>query len=77
MEPPHPDELPPDGIEDIDWSTRTADLAKAASLRERTDPDFTEVELRRVIARLDIAGIIAGFLADREASRPAPAKIEP
>lgn len=32
---------------------------------------FTEDELRRVIARLDIAGIIAGFLADREASRPA------
>jgi uncharacterized membrane-anchored protein YjiN (DUF445 family) len=32
---------------------------------------FTEAELRRVIARLDIAGIIAGFLADREASRPA------
>ncbi|MEI6160461.1 MAG: DUF445 domain-containing protein, partial [Roseococcus sp.] len=32
---------------------------------------FTEAELRRVIARLDIAGIIATFLADREASRPA------
>lgn len=32
---------------------------------------FTEAELRRVIARLDIAGIIAAFLADRQASRPA------
>ncbi|MDB5412642.1 MAG: hypothetical protein JWR10_977 [Rubritepida sp.] len=32
---------------------------------------FTEGELRRVIAKLDIATIIAGFLADREASRPA------
>ncbi len=32
---------------------------------------FTEAELRRVIARLDIAGILANFLADREASRPA------
>jgi uncharacterized membrane-anchored protein YjiN (DUF445 family) len=32
---------------------------------------FTEAELRRVIARLDIAGILAGFLADPKASRPA------
>ena len=32
---------------------------------------FTEAELRRVIARLDIAGILANFLADREAARPA------
>ena len=32
VEPPHPDELPPEGIEDIDWSTRTADLAEAAEL---------------------------------------------
>ena len=52
-EPPHPDELPPEGIEDIDWSTRTADLAAAAGLRERTDPDFTEVELRQGFAAAD------------------------
>jgi len=32
---------------------------------------FTEAELKRVIARLDIAGIIAAFLANSEASRPA------
>ncbi|WP_249681410.1 DUF445 domain-containing protein [Roseococcus pinisoli] len=32
---------------------------------------FTEAELRRVIARLDIGGILAGFLADPKASRPA------
>jgi uncharacterized membrane-anchored protein YjiN (DUF445 family) len=32
---------------------------------------FTEAELRRVIARLDIAGILAGFLADPKASKPA------
>ncbi len=32
---------------------------------------FTEAELKRVIARLDIAGIIAGFLSNSEASRPA------
>ena len=32
---------------------------------------FTEAELQRVIARLDVAGIVANFLADREASRPA------
>jgi len=32
---------------------------------------FTEAELKRVISRLDIAGIIANFLADRDASRPA------
>ncbi|TCH96401.1 DUF445 domain-containing protein [Roseococcus sp. SYP-B2431] len=32
---------------------------------------FTEAELRRVIARLDIASILAGFLADPKTSRPA------
>jgi uncharacterized membrane-anchored protein YjiN (DUF445 family) len=32
---------------------------------------FTEAELRKVISRLDLAGILGGFLADREASRPA------
>lgn len=32
---------------------------------------FTQSELSRVIARLDLAGIIGAFLADREASRPA------
>jgi uncharacterized membrane-anchored protein YjiN (DUF445 family) len=32
---------------------------------------FTQAELSRVIARLDLAGIIGSFLADREASRPA------
>ena len=32
---------------------------------------FTEAEVSRVIARLDLAGIIGHFLADREASRPA------
>ncbi len=32
---------------------------------------FTEAELRRVIARLDIGGILAAFLADPKASRPA------
>jgi uncharacterized membrane-anchored protein YjiN (DUF445 family) len=32
---------------------------------------FTEAELKRVIARLDVAGILAAFLADRAASRPA------
>jgi uncharacterized membrane-anchored protein YjiN (DUF445 family) len=32
---------------------------------------FTGAELSRVIARLDLAGIIGAFLADREASRPA------
>ena len=32
---------------------------------------FTESELRRVIARLDIAGILAGFLADPKTARPA------
>lgn len=32
---------------------------------------FTEAELRRVIARLDVAGILAGFLADPKASKPA------
>lgn len=32
---------------------------------------FTEAELKRVIARLDIADIIAAFLANSEASRPA------
>ncbi|MBY0339107.1 MAG: DUF445 domain-containing protein, partial [Acetobacteraceae bacterium] len=32
---------------------------------------FTEAELRKVISRLDLAGIVGGFLADREASRPA------
>ncbi|MDB5378136.1 MAG: hypothetical protein JWR00_2582 [Rubritepida sp.] len=32
---------------------------------------FTEAELRRVISRLDIAGILAGFLADPKASLPA------
>ncbi|MHA6524451.1 MobF family relaxase [Tessaracoccus sp. G1721] len=53
VEPPHPDELPPDGIEDIDWSTRTADLAEAARLRERTDPDFTDLELRQAFAAAD------------------------
>ena len=53
VEPPHPDELPPDGIEDIDWSTRTTDLAAAASLRERTDPDFTDVKLRQGFAAAD------------------------
>ncbi|MHA6512796.1 MobF family relaxase [Tessaracoccus sp. Z1128] len=51
--PPHPDELPPDGIDEIDWSTRTADLAEAARLRERTDPDCSEVELRQAFAAAD------------------------
>ncbi|WP_424811674.1 DUF445 domain-containing protein [Roseococcus sp. YIM B11640] len=32
---------------------------------------FTETELRRVIGRLDIASILAGFLTNREAARPA------
>ena len=32
---------------------------------------FTGAELSRVIARLDLAGIVGTFLADREASRPA------
>lgn len=32
---------------------------------------FTEAEVSRVIARLDVAGIVGSFLADREASRPA------
>ncbi len=32
---------------------------------------FTESEVARVIARLDVAGIIGSFLADRQASRPA------
>ncbi|WP_182781090.1 toprim domain-containing protein [Tessaracoccus sp. MC1627] len=53
VEPPHPDQVPPDGIEDIDWTTRTADLAVAAQLRERTDPDFTEVELRQGFTAAD------------------------
>ena len=53
VEPPHPDQLPPDGIEDIDWTTRTADLVAAARLRERTDPDFTEIELRQAFAAAD------------------------
>ncbi|SHI45999.1 DNA primase, catalytic core [Tessaracoccus bendigoensis DSM 12906] len=53
VEPPHPDELPPDGIDHIDWSTRTADLAEAARLRERTDPDFTDIEMRQGFAAAD------------------------
>ncbi|OCL30874.1 hypothetical protein BCR15_10380 [Tessaracoccus lapidicaptus] len=53
VEPPHPDQLPPDGIEDIDWTTRTADLAEAARLRERTDPDFTDIEMRQGFAAAD------------------------
>ncbi|MBB1512757.1 relaxase domain-containing protein [Tessaracoccus sp. MC1627] len=53
VEPPHPDELPPEGIEEIDWSTRTADLAEAARLRERTDPDFTDLELHQTFAAAD------------------------
>ncbi|MBB1515995.1 relaxase domain-containing protein [Tessaracoccus sp. MC1679] len=53
VEPPHPDELPPDGIEDIDWSTRTAELPEAARLRERTQPDFTDLELRQGFAAAD------------------------
>ncbi len=32
---------------------------------------FTESEVARVIARLDVAGIVGNFLADRDASRPA------
>ncbi|MCW8086319.1 DUF445 domain-containing protein [Roseococcus sp. MDT2-1-1] len=32
---------------------------------------FTESEVARVIARLDVAGIVGNFLADRQASRPA------
>jgi uncharacterized membrane-anchored protein YjiN (DUF445 family) len=32
---------------------------------------FTEAEVRRVIAGLDVAGILAGFLADPKASKPA------
>ena len=51
--PPHPDEQPPDGLENIDWSTRTTDLAEAARLRDRTDPDFTDVELRQGFAAAD------------------------
>ncbi|WP_188426909.1 MULTISPECIES: MobF family relaxase [Tessaracoccus] len=53
VEPPHPDELPPDGIDHIDWSTRTADLTAAARLRERTDPDFTDIEMRQGFAAAD------------------------
>ena len=52
-EPPHPDELPPEGIEEIDWSTRRRDLDAAAQLRGRTDPDFTDVELRQGFAAAD------------------------
>ena len=52
-EPPHPDELPPEGIEEIDWSTRRRDLDDAAQLRDRTDPDFTDIELRRGFAAAD------------------------
>ncbi|MBW6396981.1 DUF445 domain-containing protein [Roseomonas sp. HJA6] len=36
---------------------------------------FTEAEMRRVIARLDLARIIQRFLADPEASRPAAAAL--
>ncbi|MCU0943857.1 MAG: DUF445 domain-containing protein [Rubritepida sp.] len=32
---------------------------------------FTEAEVRRLIERLDVAGIIGGFLADRSQTRPA------
>jgi len=32
---------------------------------------FTEAEVGRVLARLDLGGILAGFLGDRQASRPA------
>jgi uncharacterized membrane-anchored protein YjiN (DUF445 family) len=32
---------------------------------------FTGAELQRVVSRLDLAGILGGFLADRESARPA------
>ncbi len=52
-EPPHPDELPPDDIHLMDWNDHTAALEAAARLRDRTDPDFTSLELDQAFAAAD------------------------
>ncbi|MBB1510612.1 MobF family relaxase [Tessaracoccus sp. MC1756] len=52
-EPPHPDQIPPEGIEDIDWSTRNQELARAARLRLATKPDLTALELSIGFAEMD------------------------
>ncbi len=53
-EPPHPDDLPPDDIANLDEpaSLITA-LEEAARLRERTEPDFADLETRQAFATAD------------------------
>ena len=51
--PPEPDQLPPDGIHDIDWTNRARDLLGAARLREITEPDWTDLRLAQAFAAAD------------------------
>lgn len=52
-EPPHPDELPPEDIDQIDWTSRNQELARAVRRRLTTEPDCTQLELTMGFAEMD------------------------
>ncbi|RMB57062.1 toprim domain-containing protein [Tessaracoccus antarcticus] len=57
-EPPHPDDLPPEDLHHTDTDTDSEEdldeaLRRAAWVKENTEPDFTEIKLRRDFASAD------------------------